>query len=419
VRPFWGRFFGYYGGTLAALYLTGAIGVFIFLRVVGYPISIVHVVWPPSWHRVPQARGWYFSEKAQRALNAGHTAEGLLYLSNAYEFDPRNYGAGLLLAKTLQSGQPVASNRIYERLYHEHVPQREGTAEEWFRALLARGDFVMIQELARDRLAAQTPHASAWMRALIFATRQSSRVDPLKAIATSTEAAFAEWRPLVEVELLFQSGNSAAARAKLRTAWWNNASGYAAYYRISELTEEGDVFTATDLIAAAGSRLDAETRTALELAAYAHHGAQRPLQQLVDAVLGPRLSLAAVKVLTAQLIRQPDQAILDQLFQKLAREPIAFSTESAGVYFSLLCAAGAQGDWAKFNTAAKIISDGGGMTPAFQIAVESFFRGRSTSDRAVSILPVMPLPLENTYAMIERYPGRRPTIQPLVPRAPK
>lgn len=411
VRPFWGRFFGYYGGTLGGIYLIGAIGVFIFLRIVGYPVSIVHVTWPPSWHRIGQARGWYFTEKARQSFAANRTGEAILYLSNAYEFDPGNYTAGLMLAKTLQSGQPVPSNRIYERLYHEHIAQREDTAEEWFRALLARGDFISILELSRDRLLDHTPHASAWMRALVFASRQSGKAQTLAALGESRDPAASVWRPVIESELLTLGGRTAEARARLDRPDWRAVPPYGVYYQIAQLIALGDAFAAMDRIGAAASQLDSETRAALTLAAFAKQGARRPLQQQVDLLLAPKLSLPVVKILAAQLIRQPDQAILDQLFQKFLREPIPFNTDSAGVYFSLLCATGVQGDWRKFSALAKIINDGSGMNPSFSLAVESFFRGRTTSDRITSILPMVPLPIEVTYALIERYPGKAVTAK--------
>ncbi|MDB6126601.1 MAG: hypothetical protein JWM35_497 [Verrucomicrobia bacterium] len=349
VRPFWGRFFRYYGGTLAAIYLTGALGVFIFLRIVGYPVSIVHVTWPPSWHRIGQARGWYFTEKARKAFVANHAGEAILYLSNAYEFDPGNYTAGLMLAKTLQSGQPIPSNQIYERLYHEHVAQREDTAQEWFRGLLARGDFTSIQELARERLLDHTPHASVWMRALVFATRQSANPKPLATLADSHDPGAVVWRPLIEAELLFRSGHPREGVARMNRPDWQTVPTYGTYYQITQLIAAGDVFAAIDRIGGSAAQLDGETRAALALTAFAKQGARRPYQQEVDLLLSPKLSLPVIKILAVQLIRQPDQATLDQLFQKLARDPIAFNTDSAGIYFSLLCAAGVQGDWAKFS----------------------------------------------------------------------
>ncbi|MDB6170620.1 MAG: hypothetical protein JWM88_3484 [Verrucomicrobia bacterium] len=407
VRPFWGRFLRYYGGTAAALYLLGALGVFVFLRIVGYPVSIIHVTWPPAWHRVGQARGWYFADKARRAFAANHTAEALLYLSNAYEFDPGNYVAGLTLAKTLQAGQPVPSDHVYQRLYHEHPAQREATAQEWFRALLARGDFPTIQELARDRLLDRTPHASPWMRALVFTTRQSRRTDILRALAGSSDPAAGVWRPLLETELLFLDQKVPEARARLDAANWTALPPYGIYYRIEQLIALGEIPAAREHIDASVGELDLETRVALQLSACAREGAAAPLQQQVDLLLAPRLSLPVIKLLAAQLIRHPDSRVFAQLFEKFSREPVPFNTESAGVYFSFLCAAGVEGDWDKFHSVGRLITAGSGMNPSFLLAIESFFRGRTTSTRATSILPVLPLPIEVTYALIERYPGTK------------
>jgi hypothetical protein len=407
VRPFWGRAAGYYGGTLAALYLTGALGVFIFLRSVGYPVSLIHVTWPPSWHRVGESRGWFFFEKARQAFAAHRTGEALLYLANSYEFDPGNYIAGLTLAKTLQSGQPVQSNRIYERLYREHLSQREGTAEEWFRALLARGDFPAIQELARDRLLDDSPHPSVWLRALIFATRQTGRVELLRTLRASPHPAAQAWRPLLDAELLLLAGRPAEARPLLTRADWSRLPPYGTYYQVSELIALGEVFAAMDRLGAAAN-LDGETRLALQLTAYTHQGARRPFQQQIDLLLAPKLTLPVIKILTVQLIRQPDSALLDRLYTKLTREPILFTTESAGVYFSFLCAAGVQGDWTKFAALGQIITAGSHMSAPYFLTLESFFRGRTTSDRITSILPMLPLPIEVNYALLERYPGKRP-----------
>jgi hypothetical protein len=48
------------------------------------------------------------------------------------------------------------------------------------------------------------------------------------------------------------------------------------------------------------------------------------------------------------------------------------------------------------------------MSAPYFLTLESFFRGRTTSDRITSILPMLPLPIEVNYALLERYPGKRP-----------
>jgi hypothetical protein len=418
VRPFWGRAFGYYGGALAALYLTGVIGIFGFLRTVGYPVSIVHVAWPPSWHRVGEARGWFFMEKARRAFAANRPGEAILDLSNAYEFDPRNYIAGLTLAKTLQAGQPVVSNRLYERLLHEHPAQHETTAQEWLRALLARGDFDAVSALARDEVLAASPHASAWMRALVFATHQSRHDASLRALRDSPRLVATMWRPLLDTELLLLAGRNSEARTFLDRADWSQVPPYGVYYEVSVLTDLGDVFAALDLLGRSGAQLDDETRVTLQLAAYAQQGAERPLQRLADQLLGQKLSLPVIKILAAQLIRYPNAPLLDQTCARFRAEQIAFTTESSGAVFALLCAAGVNADWPRFHELRQLIMAHGGASQAFLTAVEAFFRGTSSSTRITSFLPVLPLPLEVNYALIARYPGAAaPAVSPSKLRA--
>jgi hypothetical protein len=413
VRPFWGRAFGYYGGALASLYLAGVIGVFVFLRVVGYPVSILHVGWPPAWHRVGEARGWFFMEKARQAFAANRTSEAILYLSNAYEFDPANYAAGLTLAKTLQAGQPIVSDRLYDRLLHEHPAQREATAQEWFRALLARGDFDAIQALAHDEVLAAGPHASVWMRALVFATRRSRHDAAMRALRDSSLPAATVWRPLLDTELLILASREAEARAVLDGADWSRVPPYGIYYQVSRLTELGDAFAALDLLERAGSKLDDETRVTLQLTIYARQGAPRPLQYLVDQVLAQPLNAPVIKILTAHLIRYPDQPVLDQLYARFRSVQMPFTTDNAGAFFALLCAAGANADWPKFHELGATIMEHAGAKQAFLTAVEAFFQGRSTSTHITSFLPALPLPIEVNYALIARYP-----VTPVGPAKP-
>jgi hypothetical protein len=40
--------------------------------------------------------------------------------------------------------------------------------------------------------------------------------------------------------------------------------------------------------------------------------------------------------------------------------------------------------------------------------VEAFFRGEGGARRATSLLPVLPLPLDVAYAMLDRFPGQPP-----------
>lgn len=407
VRPFWGRAFGFAGGSVLALYAVGVIGVFIFLRTIGYPVSILHVGLPPLWHRVGQARGWFFLERSHRAFAQGKTAEGLLYLDNSYHFDHGNYAAGLSLAKHYQVGQPARSDEVFAELLRDHPDKQHNTAFDWFRALLARGSFARIITLAHDELLTDPAHGAVWVRALLFATRQTNHPDILRELATSNDPAARGWRPVFETELLLRERRLAEARAAVLRPWPPEVSApFTIFYRVQALIGLGETFEALDLLARNTGVLDSEAEVTLLLEAYAAHGSKTALQQEFERLLAPRFTkenISIIKIICAQLIRYPDRAIFERLCDKVQREGIALSTETAGVWFSLLCAAGAVGDQTRLHELTAQLKQAS-KTPFVALGlVEAYFRGETSERRITNFLPILPLPLEVTYALLERY----------------
>ncbi len=404
VRPFWGRLFGYYGGTLLAIYLTGAITVFAFLRTIGYPISIVHVTWPGLWYRVPQARGWFFAQKSQRALAEGRTAEGLLYLANAFQFDPGSYQLGLALAKSYQVGRPRDSDQLFERVLREHPAQRDVTAQEWFRALLARGDFQKIASLAYAETLADPPHAHVWIRALLFATRQLGDEARLRSLLADHSPRAAVWHQMLEIELLVRAGRVREARALLDRPWPETASPFTIYYRVNTLTALGDAYAALDTLENNRVRLgDNDAYSALKLDALAIAGAARPLRAKLDELFAPRLTLARTMVLCAHLIRHPDPATFARLCEKVKQEQLPIEANSAGAWFSLVCTAGAIGDLPRLHALVVTLKLATNSPFIAVSALEAFFRGETGAEKITTFLPVIPLPIEISYALIEHY----------------
>ena len=109
---------------------------------------------------MPQARGAYFYEQGNRAIQAGRIKEALRDFDNAYRFDPSSDPAGLALARNYQSAQPTDSDSLYARLNRQHVAQRAATAQDWFRGLIARGAYPPIAELAAKEILADASRAS-------------------------------------------------------------------------------------------------------------------------------------------------------------------------------------------------------------------------------------------------------------------
>lgn len=407
VRPFWGRAGLYYGGTFGAAYLAVALALFAFLRTVGYPISIVHLVWPGSWDRVGQVRGWFFMDRADRAFAAGKPAEGMLYLRNAFEFDPSNPTVGLVFAQKLQLSQPGQSDQIYRRLLQQHPAQRAAIAQLWFRALLARGDFAAVQELAAERVVAEPAEASVWMRALIMATRETGDRAPLDQLLDASHAAAIPWHEVLRTELALRAGRQAEARRRL-AARWDQAPGYALFYQLSELTRLGDGVAAIDLAQAYGAQLDDTARVTLLLEAYATLGLEQARQRLITSLLTSPPNPPTINLLSAHLVRHPAPALFDQLYRRVEELRLPFADATLQTYAGLYCTAGANGAWdALHAVAARMQPRAGGnaLTLGF---VEAFFRGETPQKLATSMLPPLPVSLEMTYALIERYPSQRP-----------
>lgn len=403
VRPFWFLAIRYYGGAALALYAIAVLTVFAFLRTVGYPVSIVHVGLPPLWHKVGQARGWFFLERSNRAFGAGDTTAGLLYLANAYQFDPANYAAGITLAKNYQAGQSSLSDEVFERLLRDHPDKRDATAQDWFRALLARGDFDRVIRLAKSELERGGRQENAWMRGLLFATTQARSDTALHELLRSPHAPAEQWRELLEAEILARSGRTADARVFLERRW-AKAPPYALFRRVELLIALGDAAGALDVLGQHPDVLDADADTNLRLEAYQRAGATKLRQALLDALLAPRLDPPRLVIVCAHLIRHPDAALFERVYEKMAREPLALTSDTAGVWFSLLCAAGAVDDRARLHDLTQQLKVAS-KTPFIALGLfEAFFRGETAERRITTFLPMLPLPLEVTFALIERYP---------------
>lgn len=409
VRPFWGRVFAAYGGTALALYLLAAIAIFVFLRTVGYPISIVHLVWPGKWHRVGEVRGWYFFERSNRAFAAGRPAEGMLYLRNAYEFNPADLPVALTLAQKLQLANPGRSDAIYAQLLADRPESQAAIAQIWFRALLARGDFLGVERLAAREIVADPAHASVWLRAFLFANRQTGNFGPLNQLLEARAPEAALWRPLLLIEAELRAGHLANALAELKRPW-PQAPAYGLFYQLWELIAHDEALLAVDLLGSYGHRLDDAARATLLLEAYARLDANRTRELQFEALLAPPLNAPTISVLAANLIRHPDPTLLNLLFTKFAREKPPVTEEHLESYLALFCACGAVGDATKIHLiAASLRRDSASGNVATLSVAERFFLGQVSQTRIAGLLSALPAPLEVHYALLERYPGQART----------
>lgn len=412
VRPFWGRAFGYYGTAALALFLVATLAVFGFMRSIGYPVSYVSIAWPPAWEQIDKARAEYFRRKARDAYAARNIHEAILSLSIAYELDPRDYSAGLLLAQLWQTGQPVLSNRVYARLLHDHPDRWSGTAQAWFRALLARGEYTTVARLSADSLSRDAAHAPAWAHALIFAVRRLDTLALLREASQNPEVA-PEVRRVLTLEEQSHTAAASEARAALQETT-GAESRFVALFRARRLVELGFARESLDLLDRLGLPADDRDALAIRLDAYAHMGYERARKNLAAALLRGPLTPAVADLLGAHLIRRPGPGLCDDLFSKLERSPPPGTVESYPLYLTLFCVAGSYGDADRMQTTGAELQRILGADFAALASVREFFLRHSPDARIEAYLPILqPLSLEVTYALLERF---APASNP--PRAP-
>ena len=409
VRPFWGRAFGYFVGATAGIYLLGALLTLGGLRVVGYPINFRQVAWPGAWSEFHQVQSRYFAAKATRAFAEKNVSEALVALSLAYQLDPQNYTTGSTLARRWQSGQPILSDRVYNRLMLEHPSRRGETLAAWYQALLIRGDFKAIIPLVCDAIKNDPARVNAWLYALFFALHREPDGAVWSRLANDSTLPD-ELKSLWALERLTETSPRAAAHDALLTSS-NGALPYLAYYRPQRLIELGFANDALELLGKSEVRARrGDEVIGLRLEAYAALGWTSVARSEMEALLGAATpSAGTVELLCAHLVRHPNRELLATLLTALRRGPLPAVSQNYSAYTALLCATGASGDFEGFHealAAARKIT--GGDFKALSV-VETFFRETKNDVRVETYLPALqPLSLDVTYAMLERYYRSRP-----------
>ncbi|MBI5381520.1 MAG: hypothetical protein HZA31_06430 [Opitutae bacterium] len=414
VRPFWGRASAYWCGTLAAVYLGLVLAVFAGLRVIGYPVPFRVVAWPPAWHRINESRALYFLNQGRVALQNNRVREAVFALGIAYEIDPRNYHAGLILAQLWQTTQPQLSDKLYAQLLVQHPESGPATAQLWFRALLARGEFDRVRQLAAQQMQADPREAFSWLHAWLFAVRQSRDFAPLRDWLAQPQAVPPAWRALLTTELQLRTGQTTAALPWLRRVQSENAP-YFAYYQIRQLLSLARAQEALSLIEAYGARLPDNDRVAFRLDAYALLGWSSLRRSDVELLLTAPPTPAVVDLLATHLVRHPDAELLAVLYRRVQQVPLPETIAGYRAYCALFCAVGMAKDAVKLREVTAIIQKRSGTNFRALGQAEEFFLGKSASTRLTTFLPVLTLPvrptvpvettlpLELTYALFEHY----------------
>jgi hypothetical protein len=404
VRPFWGRALGYYGGTALTLYLLAALTVFLLLRTIGYELDYAAVAWPPAWHRINESRAQYFAQKGFAAYAANNIREAVFALGIACELDPQNFRAGITLARLWEISQPELSDGLYARLLKTHPAQAAATAALRLHALLARGDFERLRDAARQQIAADPANAGPSLHALIFATRRLHEDTPIQQLLA--EPAGVPWRPVLQTELLWRSGRTPEAAARLAQPWIP-PHPYFAYYQLRQLLALGRPREALVLLQAYGALVPGDEAAATLLAVNAQLGQQAELLRDAGTWLDASPTPAVVELLATHLVRYPNAELLRLVFTRLGPAPLPPTEAGYRAYCALFCATGVAGDRDRLHALTVALKERTGAVFVTLNAAEDFFLGQSASSRIESFLPALTLPVETLYALLERYAAGR------------
>ena len=411
VRPFWRRAAAYYLGVAAGIYLAGALGAFVLLRIIGYPLSPLALAWPPRWHELRLARSEYFVAKAQRALDANHVNEAILSLDIAFRSNPRNYDVGLQLAQLISLGQPELADQIFTILMRDHPARRAATAEAWLRFLLVHGRFTRISELAAARLVEDPAQRPAWLHALFFATRQTGSDQPLRdLIAKQASRLEPIYVALINSELLIRQGRGLQLLSGLMTELPESAGSYAPYFqvtRLSTLGHQAEALALLDRYAAARHISEVDTLR-LRLDLFATLGRQDLLRTRLER---GEINARELELFSIHLVRHPDTGVLTALSRCMERSNLPHDAQTYTACTAFFVACGVAGDWDKLHAVTARLKEISGSRQIQLGLVEAFFKHEAGAARLESVLPTLPaLPLEMIYALYDRYGSPSPAV---------
>jgi hypothetical protein len=406
VRPFWLRAFAYTGAALLAFYLFGTVALYATLRVTGYQVSYVSVVWPPRWPELRQSQELLHASRAREAMAAGDYQAAILSLQTVCLLNPRNSGAALTLAHLLQlAGQPTVAEHIYARLMQDVPEQRPAIAQVWVRLLLARGNYSAIKPLATAMLSEDSSHREAWLHVLLFAARQSNDPSILGALLSS-EHGLPDWcADLASTEQLLLQRQTDRALPRLTRLYPATISPYVPYYQVDRLLRLGQADLAINLANSYPTVLAADEATFLRLRAFRAKGwtslAQPEFEGLLSVPLTPRLATLC----SAYLLEWPDHEFAGRFVQHFLTSAPALSLDSLPLYQAVYLVAASSG---ATTQASQLMDRINAFTQSDGKALHGLgelLRTGSSPQAFSQLLPSIALPIEALYALHGRAPA--------------
>jgi hypothetical protein len=405
VRPFWGRAALFLGCSLAGLALLAWLSVFAVFRAIGYQVPLYAVAWPPAWHRIHEARADYFYRMAQRAFEAHDVRRTFLALSEVYVLDPENRNAARLLAQFTQIANPDYSDQIYLRLLSRHGKEYEETAQAWFRALLARGDFRSMGVLCARMLREGAGHVPAWTEGLLFAEAMGGDPGEIDRLLAGPKPIPGEARATLSLDQRTRGTAIADQAGALIQSIGIQSTPFEIYFALARLIDIGRASEALQILQASmASSLSPYDREAFKLDCYSLLGWRTLETREIELLFQTGASANATDLVSAHLVRRPDAEISTRVFVLLDASPLAPTAENTSAHMALVCMAGVNGLNARMKEEAGALDRTFGGPFAATGRIQEFFESDAPGKKPAVFLPATPqLPLDTTYALVSHY----------------
>ena len=410
VRPFWGRAALQVLAIGVVLYLVGSGLVYGFLRAARYETSYLAVAWPPRWGELRASQEKLYALRAQQALQGGHFQEALLSLEMVTQLNPGNYAAGLAQAELNQvAGRPNVTDHIYGRLMHDVPGQRLQTARIWYRNLLARAAYAQIKDLAPVMLDEDQAERTAWLHALLFACRQTADPGYLGSVLAQHPHLPAWCGDVLGVEQFLLQKKLDQALPWLTRLQRQLVAGYIPYFQIDRLLRHGEVEQADNLLRLyRGGQLQPDEAAFFRLRVYHAKGLNKlagpEFLGLLHYEMGPRLAAQCC----AYLVSHPDPVLFSRYLERFNEASLPVDANTVQVYQATYLAAILSGDASHAEQLATRIGQFTGSDSRVLRGLGELLRGRTPDSRLPRILPLVALPTEVTYAILELPVAPRP-----------
>ena len=403
VRPFWGRAALYVAGALLALYVAGTVLAYAALRTAGYDMSYLAVAMPTRWPEIRGSQERLYSARAQKALAKGDYHEAILSLEMVCQLNPRNYSAGLALAGLTQvAANPNIAEHIYERLMHDVPEHRVQTAQIWFRNLLGRGACDKIMPLAAAMLGEDPDQRGAWLNALLFAARQTHDAGFLAGVL-SQNPHLPEWcTEIIGTEQALLEGRLETALPRLTRVHRQPPANYLPYYQVDRLLLVRHADEANTLLIDYGSRLQPDEAAFLRLRIYQAKKWGSLVTSEFDNALQYPLAPRVVAQFCAYLLSYPEAGAVGRYYDHFKHHGPPLSNETIALYQATYLVLAVANDEAHAEEIRAQITRLTSSDARVLLGLAELLKANKPDPRLSRILPLVPLPTEVMFAILER-----------------